>query len=106
MRSSNGGLTLDVIYDTTTLEVLCGNVVTFNGLSSYNEQASFINGISSVLCPKSDENDVSTWVSNNVGSSAITTIGGFEYEVALGPSQNLLYYAGNSNWEEWDASVN
>lgn len=106
LQSNSGGLTLDVIYDSTTMEVLCGNVVTFNGLASNSEQASFIKGISSVLCPQSDEGDVSTWVSNNVGGSAVTSIGGYEYEVALGPSQNLLYYAGVSNWEDWDISVN
>ena len=105
LTSSNGGLTLDIIYSTSTKEVLCGTIVTFNTLSSTEDQKAFIRAMSSVLCPESDQSDVTSWVNSNVGGTAETTIGGFVYEVSLGPSGNCLYSAGESNWAEWDLSL-
>ena len=102
--SSNGGLTLDITYSSSTKEVLCAQVVTFNNLSSAEEQKEFICAISAVLCPVIDLSEVTTWVNNNVGTSAKSTIGGFEYELGLGPSGNLIYFPGMSNWEEWELS--
>lgn len=104
LTSSNGGLTMDVIYSTSTKEVLCGSIVTFNTLSSADEQKAFIKAMAGVLCPSDNKTDVTNWVNSNVGGSAETTIGGFVYEVGLGPSGNCLYYAGERNWEEWDLS--
>ncbi len=101
-EKSRGGLTLDVIYSSSTNEVLGGQIVTFNGLSSAQEQRDFIKGMASVLCPEADAKEVSAWVAANVGGKAKKTINGFVYEVGQGPSGNLLYYAGIENWEEWD----
>ena len=105
LANSNGGLTLDVIYSTSTKEVLCASIVTFSTLSSADEQKAFIKAMAGVLCPSNDQSDVTKWVNSNVGGSAQTTINGFVYEVGLGPTGNYLYYAGERNWEEWDSSV-
>lgn len=105
LQNSNGGLTLDIIYSASTKEVLCGSIVTFNTLSSAEEQQAFITAMASVLCPAVDTPDVTDWVNTNVGGSAETIINGFVYEVALGPVGNCLYYAGEQNWEEWVLSL-
>ena len=104
LASSNGGLTLDIIYSSSTKEVLCGSIVTFNNLASGAEQKAFIKAMAEVLCPDNDKTDVVKWVTANVGSSKETTIGDFVYEVGLGPADNALYYAGERNWEEWELS--
>ena len=96
---------MDVIYSTSTKEVLCASIVTFSTLSSADEQKAFIKAMAGVLCPSNDQSDVTEWVNSNVGGSAETTINGFVYEVGLGPTGNYLYYAGERNWEEWDSSV-
>ena len=41
LQNSNGGLLLSVVYDSVTMEVLCGGVVTINELASISEQESF-----------------------------------------------------------------
>lgn len=104
LQSQSGGLTLDVIYLPATDEILCARVVTFNDLSSTDEQRGFIQSISNALCPENSLPSVSAWVSNNIGGSQKTSIDSFVYELALGPSGNLLYYAGIENWENWDAN--
>ena len=104
LQSPSGGLTLDLIYSSSTSEILCGRVVTFNYLSTTEEQAEFIRYISAAICPETDVYEVTTWVASNIGNSTSKTIGDFEYEVDLGPANNLLYYAGISNWEKWELS--
>lgn len=104
LQSQSGGLTLDVIYSSSTREVLSGQVVTFNTLSTNEEQSNFIQAISAVLCPENSVDAVTGWVKNNVGDSQKTTIDSFTYEVSLGPTGNLLYYAGYDNWEDWELS--
>ncbi|MBQ9612172.1 MAG: hypothetical protein IJV14_06235 [Lachnospiraceae bacterium] len=105
LSSSNGGLTIDIIYSTESAEVLTGTIVTFDDLSSKDEKKQFIVTMSSVLCPEKDINDVTNWVNTNVGSSSETTVNGFVYEVNLGPTGNYLYYAGYRNWEDWETSL-
>ena len=101
MSDSSGGLMLTIIYSTGTNEILCGNITT-NKLATDKQQQDFIKAMASVLCPSVDSGEVSTWVSSNVGSKSNTVIGGFTYEVSLGPVQNALYYAGYSEWESWE----
>ena len=101
LSNKTGGLTLDIVYSTSTKQVLFGEIITFNNLSSSKEQKAFIIAMASVLCPSSDKDTVSNWVKSNVGSSKKTTIGGFVYEVDLGPMGNCIYDAGEKNWEEW-----
>ena len=105
LTTKNGGLDLDIVYSTSTKEILCGTIVSFNQLSSADEQTAFINAMASVLCPESDKTEVAEWVKSNVGSNAETTISRFVYTVEVGPVGNYLYYAGESNWEEWDSSL-
>ncbi len=104
-KSDNGGLTLDIIYSASTKEVLCGSIVTFNILSSLEEQKEFIRAMAVVLCPERDQSDVTNWVNSNVGGSAETMINGFVYEMDLGSSGNCLYDAGERNWEKWESSL-
>lgn len=63
----------------------------------------FIKGMAGVLCPKNDADEVSKWVKSNVHTKNVTTTSDFEYETGVGPADNALYYAGNANWEKWDA---
>ena len=49
---------------------------------------------------------ISIWVNSNVGSKAEKEINGFTYEVSLGPVDNILYYAGEREWEEWELKQN
>lgn len=103
LSDSSGGLMLDIIYVTATKEIMCANITT-NNLASAADQKSFVKGMASVLCPSEDKTDVTAWVKDNVGGKKTTTIGGFTYEVSLGPANNVLYYAGNAEWEEWELS--
>ena len=61
--------------------------------------------MSGVFCPEDDIDEVTRWVSSNVGEAAHTSIGDFVYETALGPTGNYLYNAGMLNWEEWMNTV-
>ncbi len=100
LNNKNASLTIDIVYSTSTKEVLVGSIVTDNR-SSLDEQKAFIIAMASVLCPSSDKETVLKWVKSNVGSSAKTTIGGFVYEVAIGTTGQYLFFAGEKNWEEW-----
>ena len=103
LSDSSGGLMIDIIYVSSTKEIMCANITT-NKLASSSDQKKFVKGMASVLCPSADSSDVSSWVNNNVGGKKTTTIGDFTYEVSLGPVDNVLYYAGNAEWEEWELS--
>lgn len=100
MSDFTGGLNLDIIYASSSKEILCGNVVT-NNLVSSTMQQDFIKSIAVVLCPSVDSDEVSAWVSLNVGNRKNTHIGEFSYELDLGPVNNALYYAGYKEWEQW-----
>ena len=102
LSDSVGGLMLDIIYNSSTDEILCANITT-NKLASSNEQKNFVKGMAGVLCPTDDVAEVTSWVNNNVGSKMTTEISGFTYEVGLGPVDNVLYYAGNAEWETWES---
>lgn len=106
LTNSSNSLTLNIIYSTGTKEVLCGSIITSNAILSSDEQKAFINAMAGVLCPESNTEDVTNWVKANVGGSAETTIDGFIYEVGVGTNGNLLYNAGEHNWEEWELSFN
>lgn len=103
LSDSAGGLMIDIIYVTATKEIMCANITT-NSLATSSDQKAFVKGMSSVLCPSADKSDVTSWVKDNVGGKKTTIIGGFTYEVSLGPVDNVLYYAGNAEWEEWNLS--
>ena len=105
LATSNGGLTLNIVYDVESMQILCGNVITTNNLASASEQKEFINAIAASLCPPGDVGEVCEWVYNHIGGTETYSVSGFEYEVAQGPSGNLLYYAGNANWQAWQLSV-
>lgn len=101
LSDSTGGLTIDIIYSSTSKELLCASISTVN-IASSGEQKKFVKEMAPVLCPESDSTTVSSWVQNNVGSSQSTYINNFTYETAVGPSNNILYYAGYTEWEAWD----
>ena len=92
---------LSLIYSTETDELLCGSIVTINLVTS-DQQKNFIQGMEGVLCPEGDAKDVTAWVNSNVGTEKQTTIEGIDYKTTLGPTQNVLYYAGYDRWEKWD----
>ncbi len=104
LADSSWGLTIDVIYSSATKELLSASIVT-NMAVKESQQRKFIKEMSSVICPSSDVDTVSDWVSSNVGSTARTTINGFTYEVGLGPQGNAFYYAGNEEWENWEMQL-
>lgn len=101
--TDSAGLDLSITYATATKEILCGSIVTSNSASP-SSQEDFIKGMAGLLCPVEDAEAVTAWVRGNIGNAAETEIGGKIYEVGMGPTGNLLYYAGESNWEEWDAA--
>lgn len=103
LSNSGGGLMIDIIYVAATNEIMCAIITTNNSVSS-SDQASFVKGMASVLCPLADKDNVTSWVNDNVGGRKTTIIDGFTYEVSLGPTNNVLYYAGNAEWEEWELS--
>jgi hypothetical protein len=103
LSDSSGGLMMDITYVTATKEIMCATITT-NKLATTKQQKAFVKGMASVLCPSADSNDVSSWVSSNAGSNKSTLIGGFTYEVSLGPVDNVLYYAGYNEWENWELS--
>lgn len=105
LSSSNDGLRLDIVYSSDTKEILCANIVTLNGFSTADEQKDLVVAMSGVLCPINDKDEVVDWVESNVGNTAETTVNGFVYEIGLGPTGNIIYSAGNRNWEEWMLSL-
>lgn len=104
LSDSSGGLMINIIYVSSTKEIMCANITTNKLASSSSDQKKFVKGMASVLCPSADSSDVSSWVNNNVGGKKTTTIGDFTYEVSLGPVDIVLYYAGNAELEEWELS--
>jgi hypothetical protein len=84
---------------------MCASITT-NKLASSKDQNAFVKGVASVLCPTNDSSDVTSWVNSNVGSKAEKEINGFTYELSLGPVDNILYYAGEREWEDWDLKQN
>ena len=107
MRSmSNNKFSIDVVYSSSTTEVLMVSMVSYAANSTLQEQKEFITAISTVACPAADSATVSQWVSNNVGNAGSTEIAERTYELYTGPSGNLCYNAGVSEWEAWDLSVN
>jgi len=105
MQDSSGGLMIDIIYYSSTKEIMCASITT-NKLASSKDQKAFVKGVASVLCPTNDSSDVTSWVNSNVGSKAEKEINGFTYELSLGPVDNILYYAGEREWEDWDLKQN
>ena len=101
LSSSNDGLMIDIIYSVETEEILCANITTLNGFSSADEQEDFVIYMSEFICPESDKDEVTEWVKSNVGNTEEITVSGIVYELGLGPVGNVLYHAGNRNWEEW-----
>ena len=102
-ESSSGGLSLDVCYSTSTKEILYGSITT-NKLATASEQKSFIITMAQLLCPSSDKDSVSNWVSTNIGGTNETEINGFVYEVGVGLVENPWLQAGVRSWEEWEYS--
>lgn len=104
-EGANGGLMLDVCYSTITKEILYGSIST-NRLATASEQTSFIIAMAPLLCPSSDKETVTSWISSNIGNSEQTTINGFVYELGVGKVENPWLQAGVSNWEKWESSFN
>lgn len=100
LSDSSGGLMLDVYYADDTQEVFEASIVT-NNFASAESQNHFIKGMSGILCPKEDSDEVEAWVKKNIGKEASTTINGIDYKLSLGPVGNLIFDAGMSRWEEW-----
>lgn len=99
---SSGGLMMDVIYSSSTNEILCA-IITTNKLANSNAQKNFVKGIAGSICPPTDSSDISSWVDSNVGSNLKKEQNGFTYELSLGPVDNILYYAGEKEWSAWDS---
>lgn len=105
LDTERGGLSVDVVYSTDTKEILHATIIT-NKLSSNQEQKELICGMVGVLCPSVNSKEVEKWVNDNIGGSKKTIIDGFDYELEIGPVNNLLFYSGQSTWEEWEYSFN
>ena len=60
--------------------------------------------MASVLCPSKDTDKVSEWVNTNIGSEKQTSVNGFDYQLSLGPVENIIYDAGINQWENWALS--
>ena len=104
LSDQGGGLMIDIVYVSSTKEIMCAVIITSN-VASPSEQAMFVKGMASVICPLTDVESVSSWVNDNVGKNGVSTkLGGFTYEMTLGPFGNIVYYAGNAEWEEWECS--
>lgn len=98
-----GGLMIDIIYTSETKEIMCASITT-NKLATSKEQKAFVKGIAEYICPSDDASTISSWVSSNVGKAAEKELNGFTYELSLGPVDNILFYAGEREWEAWDLS--
>jgi len=98
LSDPSGGVSIDIIYSDNTHEILCARITTLN-LISTAEQKKYTSEMSSVLCPASDANTIYSWAKSNGGTSNSTTINGFTYGYELGPSNNIIYYAGYDEWE-------
>ena len=103
LSDSTGGLMIDITYSTDTKEILCASIVT-NKLASSTSQKKFVKGMASVLCPPKDTDKVSEWVNTNIGSEKQTSVNGFDYQLSLGPVENIIYDAGINQWENWALS--
>lgn len=102
MSTDDGGLMVDIIYSAETGEILMGAITTSS--AGADEQISFIKSMSKVLSPEASSDDVESWVASNIGDSANTTIDGFMYQLGTGSVNNVFFFAGQQNWEEWELS--
>lgn len=98
------GLSLDICYDVETKEILFVEIVSFDGFSTREKQKEFIAAVSGVSCPLDDAKAVSDWVNSNLGREAKTAINGRTYELSFGISGNLVFDAGEPEWEAWELS--
>lgn len=103
LSDSAGGLMIDIIYVTETKEIMCATVVT-NKLASAKEQKAFVKAIAEYVCPSDDASTISSWVNSNVGKTAEKELNGFTYQLSLGPVDNILFSAGELEWETWELS--
>lgn len=103
LSDESGGLMLDMIYSSSTNELLQGRIVTMN-LVSNDTQKTFIKDMAVALCPSNDQDSVVDWVNNNIGQQTSTTINGNDYSLSIGPTNNLIYNANYNNWETWELS--
>ena len=102
---SSSGLSINIVYSSSTKELLLVNIVTFTTLLTTQEQKDFIKAIAKVACPLKDSSSVSSWVNNNIGKTNETKINNVTYELFTGPTGNLCYNAGNEEWEAWDIAI-
>ena len=106
METSNGGISLDILYKKGTNYVLGCSISCFNTLATTADQITVIKGIASYICPSSDSSSVVTWVNSNIGSTITSKIGKFTYELykqeTTNGYTNYGYAAGVTEWEKWD----
>lgn len=100
VQTSKGGMMMTIIYVKNTKEVVSVDVVP-NLNDSKDDQKKFIVALSKVCCPFAKADEVSTWVSNNLGKKADTTIDGIVYTLHIGNCDNICFTAGEGNWEDW-----
>lgn len=100
ITSSLSGIIVNILYVTDTLEIMTARI-TSDLQSTNDDQKAIIKVMSELLCPAEDAEMVSDWVYSNVGSNAQVVINGFTYVLEVGPLNNILYYAGEFEWEDW-----
>ncbi len=104
LDDSEGGIMLGAVYSMDTNELLYGQITT-NNMISKEKQKEIVISMAAVMCPPEDADRVVSWVKENVGSKKKITISGFTYELGLGNVDNVLYYAGYSEWNDWAVDV-
>jgi len=102
LSDSSGGLTIDIIYYTENNEIMCATIVTNKAVSS-KTQRKFVKGITKYICPSSDASTISSWVNSNIGDKVEKNLNGFTYELSVGSVDNILYSAGEREWEKWES---
>ena len=101
LSDSSGGLMINIIYYTENNEIMCADIITTKAVPS-KTQRKFVKGIAKYVCPASDASSISSWVNANVGNSAEKQLNGFTYELSVGPVDNILFSAGEREWEKWE----
>lgn len=103
--SHNGGLTLDLVVSLTFNEILYADFVSFNGLSTSQEQKDFLIKMAPYLCPSKDSEEISKWMSDNMGKEANKELNGFTYRLFIDSNDDICFTAGEDSWAKWDSEV-
>lgn len=94
---------IEIVYRANDEAIICATVIA-KPKPTEDEQRTFIQEISKVLCPPDDAEDVYSWIFPMTGlniKSGKRTINDIKYELSKKAMSVVEYYVNVDKWEEW-----